>query len=123
MTFNQPAGLALLGHAGRLHAPGLRGLAAGVRGAGHEARATAAAMHARGLRDGRTATRVADTELRAHAAAATAIRAAVDGARIGIAIDVNRVAPATDSERDRTAAAQWSSARDAWFLDPLFGRG
>ena len=40
-----------------------------------------------------------------------------------MAIDVNQVAPATDSERDALAAAQWSSARDAWFLDPLFGRG
>ncbi len=40
-----------------------------------------------------------------------------------MAIDVNQVAPATDSERDRAAASQWSSARDAWFLDPLFGRG
>jgi beta-glucosidase len=36
---------------------------------------------------------------------------------------VNQVAPATDTDRDRRAAAQWSSARDAWYLDPLFGRG
>ncbi len=40
-----------------------------------------------------------------------------------MSIDVNQVVPATDSERDRLAASQWSSARDAWFLDPLFGRG
>ena len=40
-----------------------------------------------------------------------------------MAIDVNQVVPATSSERDRIAAAAWSSARDAWFLDPLFGRG
>ncbi len=38
-------------------------------------------------------------------------------------MDVNQVAPATNSERDRVAAGRWSSARDAWFLDPLFGRG
>ena len=31
--------------------------------------------------------------------------------------------PATDSDRDRRAAEQWSAARDVWFLDPLFGRG
>ena len=43
--------------------------------------------------------------------------------KVGLAIDVNQVAPATDSERDRVAADRWSSARDAWFLDPLFGRG
>ena len=40
-----------------------------------------------------------------------------------MAFDVNQVAPATDTELDRVAADQWSSARDAWFLDPLFGRG
>src|SRR5204863_2673399 len=45
------------------------------------------------------------------------------GARVGIAFDMNRVGPATDSDRDRRAAAQWSAARDAWYLDPLFGRG
>ena len=97
MTFNEPAVFAFLGHADGIHAPGLR--------------------------DWPTAIRVADNELRAHAAAAQAIRAQVDDAKIGVAIDVNQVAPATDSERDRVAADQWSSARDAWFLDPLFGRG
>ncbi len=97
MTFNEPAVYAFLGHADGIHAPGLR--------------------------DWPTAIRVADNQLRAHAASAAAIRAEVRDARIGIAIDVNQVAPATESERDRRAAAQWSSARDAWFLDPLFGRG
>jgi beta-glucosidase len=97
MTFNEPAVFAFLGHADGLHAPGLR--------------------------DWPTAMRVADNELRAHAAAARAIRSLVADAKIGVAIDVNQVAPATGSDRDRVAAAQWSSARDAWFLDPLFGRG
>jgi beta-glucosidase len=97
MTFNEPAVFAFLGHADGIHAPGLR--------------------------DWPTAIRVADNELRAHAGAATAIRAMVADAKVGIAIDVNHVAPATDSEQDRNAADQWSSARDAWFLDPLFGRG
>ena len=97
MTFNEPAVFAFLGHADGIHAPGLR--------------------------DWPTAIRVADNQLRAHASAAEAIRAVVDQAKIGIAIDVNQVAPATNSERDRVAASQWSSARDAWFLDPLFGRG
>jgi beta-glucosidase len=97
MTFNEPAVFAFLGHADGIHAPGLR--------------------------DWPTALRVADNQLRAHAAAASALRSRVPKARIGIAIDVNQVVPATDSDRDRSAAAQWSSARDAWFLDPLFGRG
>jgi beta-glucosidase len=97
MTFNEPAVYAFLGHADGIHAPGLR--------------------------DWPTALRVADNQIRAHAAAATAIRSMVRDARLGMAIDVNQVVPATDSDRDRRAAAQWSSARDAWFLDPLFGRG
>jgi beta-glucosidase len=97
MTFNEPAVFAFLGHADGIHAPGLR--------------------------DWPTAIRVADNELRAHAGAVQAIRVQVEGARIGVAIDVNQVAPATDSAQDRKAAEQWSSARDGWFLDPLFGRG
>jgi beta-glucosidase len=97
MTFNEPAVYAFLGHADGIHAPGLR--------------------------DWPTALRVADNQLRAHAAASAAIRSRVKAARIGIAYDMNQVAPATDTDRDRRAAAQWSAARDAWFLDPLFGRG
>jgi len=97
MTFNEPAVFAFLGHADGIHAPGLR--------------------------DWPTAIRVADHELRAHAAAAQVIRARVGQAKIGLAMDVNQVMPTSDSDRDRSAAEQWSSARDAWFLDPLFGRG
>ena len=97
MTFNEPAVFAFLGHADGIHAPGLRAWP--------------------------TAIRVADNQLRAHAAATAAIRARVDNAKVGLAFDVNQVAPASDTERDRVAADQWSAARDAWFLDPLFGRG
>ena len=97
MTFNEPAVFAFLGHADGIHAPGLR--------------------------DWPTAIRVADNELRAHAAATAAIRSLVRGARIGLSFDANQVVPATDAELDRRAAADWSASRDAWFLDPLFGRG
>ncbi len=97
MTFNEPAVFAFVGHADGIHAPGLQ--------------------------DWPTAIRVADNQLRAHAAAGAVIHARVAGAKVGVAIDVNQVAPATDSEWDRIAAERWSSARDAWFLDPLFGRG
>jgi beta-glucosidase len=97
MTFNEPAVFAFLGHADGIHAPGQR--------------------------DWPTALRVADNELRGHAAAVAAIRSVVKDARIGIAFDVNQVVPASDTDRDRRAATEWSAARDAWFLDPLFGRG
>jgi beta-glucosidase len=97
MTFNEPAVYSFLGHADGIFAPGVS--------------------------DWPTAIRVADNELRAHVSAAQAIHSLVAGSKVGVAIDVNQVSPATDSERDRDAAAKWSSARDAWFLDPLFGRG
>ena len=97
MTFNEPAVYAFLGHADGIHAPGLR--------------------------DWPTALRVADNQLHAHAGASAAIRSAVKGAKVGIAFDMNHVGPATETDRDRRAAAQWSAARDAWYLDPLFGRG
>jgi len=97
MTFNEPAVYAFLGHADGIHAPGLRHWP--------------------------TAMRVADNELRAHAAAAQAIRAAVPGVRIGVAVDINHFAPASDSESDRRATDGYRATRDTWFLDPLFGRG
>jgi len=97
MTMNEPAVFAYLGHADGIHAPGIR--------------------------DWPTAMRVVDNEIRAHAAATAAIRSRVPGARIGLSFDMNQVVPHSDADRDRRAAAEWSSGRDAWFLDPLFGHG
>src|SRR5260221_12376231 len=94
MTLNEPAVYAFLGHADGIHAPGLR--------------------------DWPTALRVVDNQLQAHAAAAVAVRSLVRDARIGIAFDVNRVGPATDTARASHAAAQCSSPRAAWSLAPLF---
>jgi beta-glucosidase len=67
--------------------------------------------------------RVVDNQLRAHAAAVDAIHAVASKPRIGVAFDVNLIAPASDSERDHRAAELASATRDKWFLDPLFGRG
>ncbi len=97
MTFNEPAVFAFLAHADGLHAPGLH--------------------------DWPTAIRVADNEIRAHAAAVQAIRSEVADARIGVAVDLNHFAPATDSDDDVHGAEMARAARDTWFLDPLFGRG
>ena len=97
MTFNEPAVYAFLAHADGIHAPGLRHWP--------------------------TAIRVADNQLRAHAVASEAVRAAVSGARIGVAVDVNHFVGASGSERDARAAAEYKATRDIWFLDPLFGRG
>jgi len=97
MTFNEPAVYAFLGHADGIHAPGLTHWP--------------------------TAIRVADNELRAHAAAVDAIKSEVPAARIGVAVDINHFAPATDSDLDVRAAAAYRATRDTWFLDPFFGRG
>ena len=97
MTLNEPAVFAFLGHADGIHAPGLR--------------------------DWPTTMRVVDNQLHAHAAASAAIRSLVAKPRIGIAFDMNQVGPAAATDRDKRAAAQWNSARDAWYLDPFFGRG
>jgi beta-glucosidase len=85
--------------------------------------AHAVGRHAPGGRDWPTALRVAGAALRAHAAAAQRIRASVGLARIGLALDVNRIEPATDSAADAAAADRHAAIRQRWFLDPLFGRG
>ena len=76
MTFNEPAVFAFLGHADGIHAPGLQRLADGDPGRRQRAARPRRAPPRRSARS-------------------------VDGAKVGVAIDVNQVAPATDSERDR----------------------
>ena len=78
--------------------------------------------HAPGMEDWPTALRVADGALRGHAAAVEAIRGAVTGAEIGVALNQNRVEPATDSAEDATAADRHHAIHQRWFADPLFGR-
>jgi beta-glucosidase len=97
LTINEPQVFAFTGHARGRHAPGLAYWP--------------------------TALRVAHAALEAHAAAARRIRAAVAGARVGVALDLNLVEPATPSDADREAAARHRAIQQDWFLDPLFGRG
>ncbi|HEX2217693.1 MAG TPA: GH1 family beta-glucosidase [Gemmatimonadales bacterium] len=97
LTINEPQVFAFTGHATGRHAPGLT--------------------------DWPTALRVADAALRSHAAARDRIRALVPGARVGVALDLNLVEPASPSEEDTAAAARHHAIRQRWFLDPLFGGG
>jgi beta-glucosidase len=78
--------------------------------------------HAPGVEDWPTALRVADGAIRGHAAAAAQIRDAVRGAEIGIALNQNRVEPASDSEEDAAAADRHHAIHQRWFADPFFGR-
>jgi beta-glucosidase len=79
--------------------------------------------HAPGYTDWPAAVQASANALAAHAAAAERIRAEVPRARIGIALDLNHVVPATDTAADRQAAARHRALQQEWFLDPLFGRG
>ncbi len=97
LTINEPQVFAFTGHALGRHAPGIRSWP--------------------------TALRAADAALRAHAAGAERIRALVPGARIGVALDLNLVEPASPGEEDLVAAERHRTFRQRWFLDPLFGRG
>ena len=97
VTLNEPQCFAFMGHGSGQHAPGLR--------------------------DWGTALRVSHAALAGHAAAAARIHDAVAGAKVGIALDLNLVEPASDSEVDRSAARRHRAIRQDWFLDPLFGRG
>jgi len=97
ITINEPQVFAFTGHASGRHAPGVQ--------------------------DWKTALRVADAAIAAHVAAAARIRAVAVGPRIGVALDLNLVEPASDSEADVAAARRHQALRQGWFLDPLFGRG
>jgi beta-glucosidase len=97
VTLNEPQVFAFTGHARGRHAPGMTHWP--------------------------TALRVADTALAAHAAASARIRSAAPDARIGVALDLNLVEPASDSEADQQAALRHRALQHEWFLDPLFGRG
>ena len=87
----------------------------------------------RGLPHGRARARTegaADVRARGGLAAARArggadaVRAAAaPNARVGIALNMSPVEPATTSEEDAAAARRVDGALNRWFLDPVFGRG
>jgi beta-glucosidase len=97
LTLNEPWCISILGYGVGRHAPGVRDWNAALRAAHH-------------------------THL-AHRAAVDAIRSAVPGARIGIAIDLHHVEPASETDADRAAARLHDGTNNRWFLDPVMGRG
>lgn len=80
-------------------------------------------MHAPGLRHTPTALQVCHNVLVSHGRAAPVIRANVDGARLGIALSLHPVQPASASAADQQAAERHDAFRNRWFLDALHGRG
>ena len=83
----------------------------------------ATGAHAPGRREPGTAVRVAHGLMRAHAAGVDALRAAVPDARVGIALNVSPVEPASDAEEDVAAARRVDGHLIRWFFDSAFGRG
>ena len=74
-----------------------------------------------GLRlDLRSALAVAHHALLAHGAAVDVLRANVPGAEVGIVLDVNHVAPASDAAADVAAAVRYDGIQNRMYLDALF---
>lgn len=76
--------------------------------------------HAPGKQDIVAAYRVAHHVLLAHGLAVPVIRSAVPDARAGIALNINYLDGASDSEADQQAAVRQDGYVARWFLDPLY---
>ena len=97
MTLNEPICTAFLGYHSGVFAPGRNCLGDAL-----------AAAH---------------TQLLAHGKAVAAFRASGACGKIGIAVNLSDVEPATRSSDDVAAADRADAFDNRWFLDPLFGRG
>ena len=97
ITVNEPEVAAFVGHAQGRHAPGLR--------------------------DTKVALKVAHQLLIAHREAESAIRAHARKARVGIALNLTPVHPASSSADDAAAARRVDGYFNRWYLDALAGRG
>ncbi len=80
-------------------------------------------VHAPGLQDFRMALQVCHHVLLSHGLAVPVIKANVPDARVGIALSLHPLEPASDSALDVAAATRHDGLRNRWFLDPLHGRG
>ncbi|HJV59910.1 MAG TPA: GH1 family beta-glucosidase [Albitalea sp.] len=97
MTHNEPWCTAFLGHHEGAHAPGIRSW--------------------------KTALQVVHHLLLSHGLAVPAIRRNSAGAKVGIALSLHPIVPASPSEADARAAERRDGLRNRWFLDPLYGKG
>lgn len=77
-------------------------------------------IHAPGKQDVPAAYKVAHHLLRSHGIAARAIRDVKPDTKIGIAINMNGITPASDDPKDVQAATYQDGFMSRWFLDPLF---
>lgn len=80
-------------------------------------------VHAPGVTDFGTAMQVCHHVLLSHGFAIPAIKANADRARVGIALSLHPLKPASDRQEDIDATWRHDGLRNRWFLDPLYGRG
>jgi len=80
-------------------------------------------VHAPGIRDFKTALQVSHHVLLSHGLALPVIRTNAPDARVGIALSLHPLSPASSSEADIAATKRHDGLRNRWFLDPLYGRG
>src|SRR5450830_8258 len=80
-------------------------------------------VHAPGQKDFATALQVNHHVLLSHGLAVPVIRANVGDARVGIALSLHPVRPASNSAEDAAATRRHDGLRNRWFLDPLAGHG
>jgi beta-glucosidase len=97
LTLNEPWCLSMLGYGTGRHAPGRRDWPAALRAAHH-------------------------THL-AHRAAVETIRSGAPAARVGTALNLHHIEPASQSDADLAAARLHDGTANRWFLDPVMGRG
>lgn len=80
-------------------------------------------IHAPGLRDFGLAMQAAHHVLLSHGLALQALRANRADLRVGAALSLHPLRPASDSAADLAATKRHDGLRNRWFLDPLYGRG
>lgn len=80
-------------------------------------------VHAPGIKDFSTALQVCHHVLLSHGKAVPVIRRNSPDAKVGIALSLHPLVPASDSKADMEATVRHDGLRNRWFLDPLYGRG
>jgi beta-glucosidase len=79
----------------------------------------ASGEHAPGFRDVQLAEQVAANLVEAHHRGATAIRATIPGAAVGVVLNMSPIEPATDAPEDVEAAEREDARRNRFFLEGL----
>jgi beta-glucosidase len=79
--------------------------------------------HAPGHQDAGMALQASHHCLLAHGRAVPVIREFSPGAEVGITLNMAKVYPVTDSQRDAAAADRMAAMNYGWFADPVYGKG